>query len=346
MEPVSDDLDWLIKDCLNTSDVKYRFTAFDAAIRVCLSERDKCKAIERFCPITEKYPELKEHLDKILNPPSNKFELAHKLRQELRKLKERRRDILFQEDILPHLADISSAQDEKRLVNIFRRLQQLTDPHFSSSLNVLIPLIGEKGVDAFRSGLIAFWKEWEPDDGRGVGNQMALLGVSCSLQEGMSFDSLSESLIPKLIKLALKEFDLPKWFGDLIKKYPELVASQIKPMILKELESFEIDPKNTKIHPSFFFNLVCNHPESIDLFEDDILEWAEKHMPLSMNTRTYIVRAFSPEQYRKHLKLLAEQYFKDQKAPSMDDDLFWLAVWLQVDALKALDQLKKFFRLS
>ena len=64
-------------------------------------------------------------------------------------------------------------------------------------------------------------------------------------------------------------------------------------------------------------------------------------MPLSPNMRTQIVRAFSIEKHRKLLKLLAEHYFKLYESKSQEDKLFWLAVWLQVDALKALDKLEE-----
>ncbi len=341
LDIVFDDLNWLIEDCLNTSNSRYRFTAFDAAVRVCLSEKDKCDPHERLHQIIEKHPDLKKHLEGLLNPPPNRYELAQKLKQEIKKLKKRRDDIVFAEDILPHLEDISYGKDEQRLVRIFRYWQKLDNKRYPSSFDSLIPLIGEKGVAAFRSGLIAFVKKWEPDDQKRVGDEMAILGISCAIEDGWSFDGLPQPQIIKFIKLALKDFDLPEWFGDLIEKYPKIVASQIKPIIFQELESVESAHEDTNAHPHFFSNLIREYPESVNLFADEIFMWAEKHMPLSPNMRTHIVRAFSIEKHRKRLKLLAEHYFKVYESTSKEDQLFWLAVWLQVDALRALDKLEE-----
>ena len=169
---------------------------------------------------------------------------------------------------------------------------------------------------------------------------MALLGISRSLEEGMSFDSLSEPQVLKLIKLALKEFDLPNWFGELIERYPEPVASEVWPRILNELDTVEAD---TSQHPSFFSNIIREYPQSVDLFQAELFDWAKKHMPLSQNIRTHIVNAFSEERYRGHIKFLAEEHLKvnDRKESSKDGKIFWLAVWLQVDAVKALDKLEE-----
>ncbi len=338
---IYEDLDWLIEDALHTDDTRYRFTAFDAAIRVCLSEKEKCDPTKKLRLITEKYPDLVEHLQKLLRPAVDNYELASKLRAEVGPLKTRWQEILFMEDILPHLAEISSGKDEARLAKIFRCFQRIADTSAPSSFETLIPLIGQKGVSAFRSGLIKFWEKWEPDNQRKICDGMAVLGMSCSLDEGMSFISLSPPQISKLIKLAFKEFNLPKWFGELIKSYPELVASKIKPVILNGLTYIESQTSNQNEYPSFFANIIREYPELVDLLQNDLFDWAQKHIPLSHNTRTHIVRAFSAKEHRRHLKFLAEEHFKAQENLTGNDKLFWLAVWLQVDAPKALDQLEE-----
>ncbi len=334
LEPVFSDLDWLIEDAISSKDARYRFTAFDMAIRVCLSEKDdRCDLVKKLRPVIQKYPDLKKHLENF-----NKIELAQKLKQEIRKLKKRRHDILFMEDILPHLDDIACGKDKERLVRIFNYLQRISRERFPSSLNSLLPLIGEKGVAAFRSGLVAFSKKWEPDDQRKRGDEMAVLGVSCSLEEGMSLASLSEHQISKLIKLALKEFDLPEWFGDLVKRYPEYVNREIRPLIFKELESSLADANK---YPSFSASIIREYPELVDLFQEELFEWAKKHMPLSQNIRAHIVRAFSEKRHRSLLKFLAEGHLKEnaEKDLSSEDGLFWLAVLPQVDAKEGLGRL-------
>ena len=334
------DSKWLIEDAISTEDAKYRFTAFDAAIRVCISEKDKCDPRERVNSVIQKYHELKGHLEKMLNPPVSQYELASRLRKKIKKLKERWRVISFQQHILPYISEIASGTDERRLIATFHYLQRITRERIPSNLNTLIPLLGEKGVSAFRSGLIKFLEIWEPDDPRRLGEEMALLGVGLAIEEGLSFETLDESQILKLTKLALKEFEFPEWFSKLFKEHPTIVAAYIKPLILRELDESEAHTSNNeKRHPSLFASIVHELPEAVDLINKDLFEWAKSNMPLSENTRLHIVRAFSHEPCRDFLASLATSYFRP-KAQLHVDDVFWLALWLQVDAIKALDWLE------
>ena len=338
LEPVFSDLDWLIEDAISSKDARYRFTAFDMAIWVCLSEKNGCDPARRLGPVLKKFPDFQKHLEEFLHHKPNIFDLTSKLRSEIGRLKERWQAICFQEDILPHLSNIAAGQDEKRLVKIFTRFQQLGGRERPTDFNILLPVIGKKGVTAFQSGLSRFWQKWEPDDEHKNGDEMAVLGVSCSLEEGMSLASLSGHQISKLIKLALKEFDLPEWFGDLVKRYPEHVNREIRPLIFKELESSLADANK---YPSFIAGIIREHPELVDLFQEELFVWAKKHMPLSQNIRAHIVRAFSEKRHRSLLKFLAEGHLKEsaEKDLSSEDGLFWLAVLLQVDAKEGLGRL-------
>ena len=338
---VFDDLNWLIEDALKTEDAKYRFTAFDAAVRVCLSEKERCKdPRQKLNPVIQEYPELNEHLEKMLTPPVNQHELASRTQ----KLEERQQIISFQQNILPHIRKIEAGTDERRLTYIFKYLQSITQARIPVHLNALTPIIGEKGVSAFRSGLIKFLERWEPDNERRLGDEMALLGVKIAIEEGLSFESLEEAKVLKLTKLALKEFELPEWFKKLFEIHTDIVLAHIKPFIFKELNEVEKHtPNSERRYPSFFVNIIRVLPEVIELIKDDLFEWAKSHMPLTENTRSHIVEAFSYESCRALLVPLAAEYFREKTLIHIDD-VFWLALWLQVDAMKAIDWLETTLR--
>ena len=328
-----DDIDWLVDRVGSTNDHSIRFTAFDAAIYLCLTNDRLAFRLDDLGRIAARYGFLKIHLERRLAPsPQRAYELKSEMRSWVQELRESSALIKLQEEVLAKLDEIAAGRLEGLLVQMFHYIDRPDGGWTGNDVWGLKSKFDLQGAEAFRSGVIEFWPSWEPKDGHRFGDDLSLIGVACAVSDGLKFSGLGAKAVHNLTLLAFKEIQLPEWFRSLVKTHPKTVKSVIEPWLATELDRNQT-PED---HPKVLMELEHAGGELLGSFIEPVARLAKQNMPVAVGARGRVAKALSGGEHQYHLKEMVEQYL-GAKSDLESEDLFWIAVWLQVSAMDALD---------
>lgn len=334
---VKEDVQWLLERVYSESDPKRKFTIFDTALQICIENQTLEIWHTRLGEAADNLPELKAHLAECTAPrPRSIWEYVQEMQRWIRVLRRDWRELKDKEAILPYLSDIAAGKESEKLALMYGRLDMPSGNHNAEEVRSVEPLFGPSAVVAFRSGLLKFWQSWEttetkPDGNSRRGDHMALVGVACAVKDGFDFSSLDEKGVKRLTRLAFKELSSPDWFQELLEHHRDIVRSVVIPWLVDEIRS----NKSSDQHPRVLSDIVFASPQVVKPFIDEIFEAASKEMPLSINVRRNIGTAFSDKEHRHLLATLSAKHLLSRRTIEKDD-FYWISVWLQTEAKRAL----------
>jgi hypothetical protein len=203
---------------------------------------------------------------------------------------------------------------------------------------------GAKCATAVKEGCRRVWERYEPplpherkpNEGVTYGTLAGLAGIKTSWQEGqLHFGDLSLEDARRATRYALSELNgFAPWFDDLICAQPEAVRSVLCECISGEWEI----PADSEHHHLVFYALAWTESAAGDLIKPALLEHLEDNEPRNSHVLrdALCILVAPPSPLPEALAALVARRSAavPVSAPSFPQ---WMALWLQADALPAID---------
>ena len=205
---------------------------------------------------------------------------------------------------------------------------------------------GAKCAAAVKEGCIRVWERHEPplphekEPNRTSHSTIAgLAGINVAWQEGrLSFATLSFVDARRATRYALSELNgFTPWFDDLIRAQPEAVRSVLAECIAGEWDI----PVDSEHHHLVLYDLAWSESAAGDLIKPALMERLADSEPKNSHVLrdAFCILVAPPQPLAVELAALAARRSAEVPvcAPSFPQ---WMALWLQADALAALDSLE------
>ena len=337
------DINWLISDASHHEDALWRMIAFNLAMR--LFTPDGASQFTSIRELAEGEKAFAQDYKAWTTPTTkpDKKKLDREKKEKARKAIEAKNAadwvVHFKENIVK--LSLPAAGWEHRLGRIAQWYGEFNyDDSAAVSLESIALATDQATADAFRQGCLSFWKSVTPlmpyESLGNAGDTIELVGLS-----GLAFESqdkrwphhLSKEDALRAARFAtLKLNGFPSWFKSLF----DVHADVIVPLFMKQIEA-EFSLPDDK-HKRFFFLNRLSHSE-MDIVAPFVRPIEKLYLTHTPRNRFFRTKALSflfryTEIDRDALAHLAEAEFA--KAKVKDDIVFWLAVWLNVDAIPAI----------
>lgn len=332
------DIEWLLQNAVSNPDEQKRITAFDAVIPLCREIGGVNNYLDTLQAAADTSKEIKNILDGELVPRQPP---RWELRNEVSRLRKQHNRLMLYKEIRENLPSIKDASDDKLFCRVYRCIEnqflriQGDEISATNIISSLAEKFDSEVKDAFVSGLQTFWRSWKvvTQKNRRVGDKIALLAVQYEAENGFDFSSLKEEEVKNLIRLARKDFWLPKWFSELIQHFPDAVKKQTFCWIKKPAEWDSTAGEN----PAVLSDIAHASDDVAEFFAPEVLKQAKKNSPIPTRVRPYVCSILEKSSCCPGLEEIADLHLEKGTA---EDRLFWLAVLFHLNADKALDWLE------
>lgn len=216
-----------------------------------------------------------------------------------------------------------------------------------SDWSLLVKKRGAKCATAVKEGCRRVWERYQPplpherkpNEGVTYGTLAGLAGIKVAWQEGqLSFAKLSLDDARRATRYALSELNgFTPWFDDLIRAQPQAVQSVLTECIAGEWEI----PTDSEHHHLVLYDLAWTESVAGDLIKPALVERLSDSEPKNSHVLQDALCILTAPPSRQRAELAALAALRASAVPVCGPSFpQWLALWLQTDALPALDSLE------
>jgi len=324
------------------------------AISLCVSFSNQSKVEKTLGLISDEelvphyHAQIKQKNDGIKYVSSQKNEEAKRIEKINQN---RQKEIKHYQDNHEVLKDISYVTGgnlnalQGSMLSEFRRLDTKGSSKWGlNNTNILIEEFGETVMNSFRSGCVAYWKQFKPSiksekTELSSSTPAAIVFGLCGLAfegtiSGEWVENLSEEQVELACRYALNEINgLPDWFEGLAEKHPGIV----KKIFLNEVR-WELFENNNEYHDYVIYEIVSRARYLIPLIINDLVELLHDEVTneQALHEALRVIISYGNFDIEKFISLTHE---KIQSKLNNEQYCQWLAVSMNVDANTSVSSL-------
>jgi len=342
-----DDASWLFEDVHIGETDEDKIAAFRGLLP--FSNEPAAVPLDDLKAMTEDFPILKTTLDDWLTPPKVDEEAERMKRErDARRAAEDTEHQKWMEFIQAHTTELADVVTdwEHRLGHV---IEQANSDHSSLAIadwRIIEEHFGWEVAEAVRDGCRKYWRNVSPLLDAESGADKTLYAIHHAGISGVNFERLEPDW-PRHLSLqeaeiaaryALIDLNGPaEWLDEIHAAYPDVVA----PLLVKQIDADWVTPAEKEHCHTLVQRLRYGTPRSAESVCPYMLERLEREIPRNHWIRRAVVNHLMswPALDEARLAAIARREF--EKAGTLDDGVYWMAVWLNVNAMPALERLER-----
>lgn len=275
----AEDIDWLLEDGPTRNSLHEQRLAIHAALEMWTAAGSPSALLQRIRASASQHPAMDEAFRLSMTPISPSPELLQQRREiEILAKRNKRERAKFDKswtdftasiranpNQLRELSPVSAEGVDRRLLNLWRLLEQGTSQRSRFALDSVAPLepmVGAEAALAVRDGLIGLWRHWKPRvkstrtaADRNTINSIDCMGIAGITLEAKDSPDWSRALTPDEARRATEYATLelngfPPWISSLATTHP----SELREILLRESIA-EMDRQEPGIYPDILSDI-------------------------------------------------------------------------------------------
>ena len=339
-----EDTHWLLDDANHHPDDLCKIIAFNLLMQLCTHRENP--SFDKMCQLADSNKIFAPSFQTWTSPVDvDQEKLDYKRERLAREREEEKAEIARKKRFIQNKHKLSII-DLARIAHWYG--ESGNDTYGCQDWRTVVSDLDEPTAIAFRDGCKKFWRSVTPllpcerergDTGVDTLRYTGLSGLNFEAQDKRWPSHLNEQEIVSAARFATLELNgFPAWFLPLAQKYPSIIV----PVFMKQIEHELKFPENTEYIHSFFSSLKYADKNISSLFVAPIENLIKQCVPQNKRVRyDAFDLLFKHENINSSLLLqIAIENFTN--STEKQDLVFWMTVWLNLDAIPALDTLERY----